>query len=111
MNNRLEKWENLGFLAKTPENKKEFVANALELLLAYLNYEFKEEQDGNFETIIFPIITKIGNETEFGINDLFSIIDEVKESINVLEDLDNEDVMSSFTGKYCENKINEFKTI
>jgi hypothetical protein len=93
MNNRLEKWEILGLLAKTPENKKEFVANTLQLLLAHLNYEFKEEQDGNFETLIFPIITRIGNERE------------VRENMKNLENLDDEDVMLSFTEKYCENKI------
>lgn len=110
MNERLVKWENLGLLAKTPENRKEFVANSLELLIAYLNYVYKEEQDGNFETIMFPIIARIGNEVEFGINDLFSIIDELKIGIT---DLNFEskfvDVEAIYVPKYCDNKVIELK--
>jgi hypothetical protein len=107
MNERLEKWENLGLLAKTPETKKVFVANALELLLSHLNYVYKEEQDGKFETLIFPIFTRIGNEIEFSINDLFSIINEVREGVDNLQYSEYIDIEASFVEKYCENKINE----
>lgn len=109
MNKRLENWENLGLLVKTPETKKVFVANALELLLSHLNYVYKKEQDGNFETLIFPIFTRIGNEIEFSINELFTIIDEVREGVNDLEYSEYIDVEACFVEKYCENKINELK--
>ena len=108
---RLKRWEISGLLLGTPETRKEFVANSLELLLGYLNLNDDEErEDRMFEILIFPIVVRIGNEIDFNINDLFSIIDEVGDSISDLHHSDKgDDVELLFTQKFCENKINEFK--
>jgi hypothetical protein len=111
MDNRLEKWEKLGLLVKTPEERKEFVANSLELLIAYLNDKYDENDNGNFQTMIFPIFTKIGNEVDFGINDFFTIMNEVSLGLLNLKHDENSDVDEEaiFCNEYSKNKIKKFK--
>lgn len=109
MNERLKKWEILGFLAETPETKKTFVANVFELLISHLTYVYVEDDDGKFDRLIFPIFARIGNEIEFNINDFFSIFDEVREDVDKLQYSEYIDIEASFVEKYCENKINELK--
>lgn len=59
--------------------------------------------------MIFPVIRRIGLEFEFGINDLFSIINEVRIGINELKYIDGIDVEAEFCFRYSNNKIIELQ--
>lgn len=111
MNNRLKNWEKLGLLVKTPEERKEFITNSFELLLAYLNSEYNEQDDGRFQTIIFSIFALIGNKIDFSINNFFIIINEVNLGVLNLKHDENSDVDEEliFCREYSENKINELR--
>ena len=59
------------------------------------------------ETLIFPIIVRIGNKFEFGVDDLYAIIREVNEGV---KDLDIHSVIDAellYVEKYSEHKIAE----
>jgi hypothetical protein len=105
MKSRLEIWKELGLLTETPQERKLFVANSFELLLAYLEHIDDSNSNGNFQTLIFAILCRIGNETDFSINEFFSIIDEVNDLI--LSNDFNPDETDAFCEKYSENKIKE----
>lgn len=103
----LKKWESLGLLDKTNDNRKEFVSNSLELLVSYLNHIYDESNDGKYESIMFPIVTRIGNSIDFGINDFINIINEVRSEF--VNDNNSEDMELKFVENFCEKKINQLK--
>lgn len=114
MKNRIENWEKMGLLEITSKERKEFVANVLELLMSYLIHCSKENNDWDerAETYLFPIFTRIANEMDFGINDFYLIIEEVTVGIlNWNFDENSEvDEEALFCKEFCDNKIVELKS-
>lgn len=111
MKNNIEKWESIGLLANTSNERKEFVANSLELTLNYLNGNYSENDNEKFETMAFPIITRIANEIDFNINEYFSIINQLMIDIKNMEyngdpNIDHELI---FCKTFCNGKIKELK--
>jgi hypothetical protein len=105
---RLERWENVGMLEGLDENKKQFLANVYELLMKQIMYsDLYNEQ---YNTVIFPIVRRISEQIEFGVNDFFFILDKVREHIVELNEMDTEDNELIFCVKYSEIIINELKT-
>ena len=106
-NRIIKHWDSLGLLTDISENKIRYISNTLELTLAYLMR--LNTQNSVLVTIIFPIIRRIGAEFEFGINDLFEIINEVRIGVSELKSIDDIDVEADFCANYANNKIIELQ--
>lgn len=109
----LKKWQSLGLLENTPNERKEFVANSLELLTAYLLHINDDNDDGIYQTMIYPILVRIGREVDFGINDFMLILNEVMNEILLIKYDENSDIdyEELFCNEYSNKKIEELKKI
>lgn len=77
-----QRWERIGMLEYVPEDRKEKVANAFELILETLKKrENSKEQDisgitSQYETVPFPIIQRILMKTDINEDEILGIIND-----------------------------------
>lgn len=111
MNMRHDYRDQLNFiedmLIQIPNERKLFAYGVYEIIQGYMERNKIDEQ--RFETILLPILTRIIRVTEFGIIDLFEIIDEVRIGVNELKYNDDIDVEAEFCSNYANNKIIELQ--
>jgi hypothetical protein len=112
-----QRWERIGMLEYVPENKKERVANAFELILQTLKKrENSNEQDisgitSQYETVPFPIIRRILMKIDINDDEILEIISnsniECKKFVEVseLKYMNYIDIECEFIADYVDNYL------
>jgi len=104
-------WYSTGLLENTPDDRKE-------ITIRWFNYAtniMKEisSDDCAYETLIYPILTRIIREVHINGDDVKNIINEVKiqySNIDYNSHYYNIDAEAEFTSSYSENMINKIKS-
>jgi len=114
-------WEKIGLLDNVPEDKKNYFNNAFDFTLNYLLSDHELSNDGTPETLIFPIIRRIGIEYEISNDEIIEMINELPEKYKDFQDnilphimlhsYSTIDAEAEFGSLYVENKIKELNKI
>jgi hypothetical protein len=108
----IERWSKTGMLDGLPEDRKEMVATSFEFLLNYL-VENDISNNGDIESLSFPIIRRIGAVVDITTDDIENIVQEIKEQYYEYNTFDEElyenDKELAFCTEFSEKKINEMK--
>ncbi len=106
------KWDCVGLLDNLPEDKKSFVAYMFEEALdIMMNNEV--HTDENINTLIFPIIYRVGMEINFDRDELLTFFKDLKDLLNNTEfaqlNLMNVDAEQIIVHSYSRDKIKQLK--
>ena len=99
----LERWNKMGILEGLSDDKKLLTANSFDFTLKFLMNSEEYQGDSKFETIVFPIIRRVINEVEIGVNDLMFIIKNTKDNTpNMINGLNNNTIpYIDYEAEYC----------
>jgi hypothetical protein len=112
-----EKWEDIGLLSSTPEDRKDKVAHALNVAVKAMIENVVHSDNTQFETIPIPVIIGIVNAVDVSDEDISRMCYEIRMSY-IEHDFDkdkaehehiNLDYEAMFLCKIIEEKINYYK--
>lgn len=112
-----EKWEEIGLLESTPEDRKDKVAHALNVVLKSIIENSMHSDNDAFETLSIPIITGIVNVVDVPDEDISHMCHEIRTRY-AEHDFDKDkteheymilDYEAMFLCKIIEEKINYYK--
>jgi len=115
MNYSRKKWEEIGLLETTPEDRKDATAKVLNIALKYLlDKEEKNVQTPRpFETLGIPVLVRIMREVNLSDDEVIRILDDIEPAIKAYDfnkfngvpiDLEME-----FVAEYSEKELEKLK--
>ena len=108
---QLPNWEELGLLSETPDDRKDKVKHALDITMHAMVENEIITHDGQYQTLVFPIMIKIVSKVDVPDDDIPRICNEArkeyKEFISQLEMCIDNDM--EFAWHYIRRKIEEYQ--
>jgi hypothetical protein len=105
--------EDLGFLANTPENRKDKVVHSLNVAAKWLvDAPINCDDDGEIETITLPAILRITNEVDLTDIEVLETCKELRHTwlhADMTRYINLDDPEALFIKSFCEMKINQYK--
>ena len=116
-----QKWERIGFLEDTPEDRKDKVANVLNILMKTVIENQTHSDDTQFEVIPFPVIIRIVNAVDVPDEEISRLYNEMRQAFKKFSTPENLakvygmhegmnlDYETEFAYDYANKKIEEYK--
>ena len=117
MNYSRKKWEEIGLLETTPEDRKDATAKVLNIALKYLLDKEEEEKNVQtprpFETLGIPVLVRIMREVNLSDDEVITILDEMEPAMKAYDFSKFNgypiDVEMEFCHEYSTNKLEQLK--
>jgi len=105
-----EKWEEIGLLESTPEDRKDKVVNALNILMKTVEINQIHSDDTQFETIPFPVVIRIISAVDVEEVEIPRLYHEIRTAFKKFNTQGmNLDYETEFAYDYANKKIEELK--
>ena len=109
-----KRWEDIGLLANTPEDRKDSVVHSLNIAAKWLvDAPINSDDDnGEIETITLPAILRITNEINLTDIEVLETCKELRHTwlhADMTRYINLDDPEALFIKSFCEMKINQYK--